>query len=96
MFANPVANAVGAAPQSLVANDFDGDGKLDFVTSGGADRSLSVLLGTGKALLAPTVNHDTGPNTVWVATGDINGDKKVDIAAANQNGNNISILLNNF
>ena len=96
VFANPVANAVGAAPQSLAANDFDGDGKLDFVTSGGADRSLSVLLGTGKALLAPAVNHDSGPNTVWVATGDINGDKKVDIAAANQNGNNISILLNNF
>src|SRR3989442_4227839 len=36
---------------------------------------------------------DTGPNPVFVAAGDFNGDGKPDLAVANAGTNNVSVLL---
>ncbi len=42
-----------------------------------------------------TLSYNAGANPYSVATGDFNGDGKLDIAVANSSGNNISVLFGN-
>jgi hypothetical protein len=50
---------------------------------------------TVPSLFAPAVNYPVGNNPYSVAIGDFNGDGKLDLAVANKNDNNLSILLGN-
>src|SRR5438034_179757 len=45
--------------------------------------------------LAPAVNYAVGSSPNSVATGDFNGDGKLDLAVANLLSNNVSVLLGN-
>src|SRR6516165_10700371 len=45
------------------------------------------------SLFAPTVNYTVGSSPVYVASGDFNGDNKLDLAVANFASNSVSILL---
>jgi hypothetical protein len=81
-----VEYAVGANPQGLAVGDLDGDGKLDLAVANlGYDGgwSLGVLIGKGDGTFAPEVELESayGPNSI--ALGDLNGDGKLDIVAAN-------------
>lgn len=44
---------------------------------------------------ASAVNYSAGNGPEWVATGDFNGDNKVDFAVANYTDKNVSVLLGN-
>src|ERR1700722_7932922 len=83
-----------SGPLSIVAADFDGDGKPDLAITDG--NSLSVLLGSGNSAFQTPFTYLVGPgNSIagMVAVADFNGDGKPDLAATSRDG--ISVFLNN-
>ena len=54
---------------------------------------MSVLLGDGAGSFGAATNFGAGSAPRSVAVGDFNGDGKQDLATANQNSNNVSVLL---
>ncbi|HTS67720.1 MAG TPA: FG-GAP-like repeat-containing protein, partial [Terriglobia bacterium] len=96
--------AVGMAGVSLVAGDFNGDGRLDLAVAGGVYNSstgsqgaIALLLGNGNGTIqAPVIV--TVPNTMYsldgLATGDFNHDGRLDLAATD-GVNHLYVLLGN-
>jgi hypothetical protein len=63
---------------SLVAGDFNGDGKLDLAVSTGA--TLSILLGKGDGTFNVTTFPTTAQFVGTLVAGDFNGDGRLDLA----------------
>jgi FG-GAP-like repeat/PASTA domain len=93
--------------QSVALADLNGDGKLDVVAAHGADsppalralRVVSVLLGRGDGRLGPSHAYEIGkPGDemgAWsIATGDLTGDGKPDVATGNLGAKSVSVLVN--
>jgi hypothetical protein len=81
--------------RAIVAEDFNGDGKLDLATADDGSNTVSILLGNADGTFPSTVQYPAGNSTGGLAAADFNGDGKVDLATANENGNTISVLLGN-
>jgi uncharacterized repeat protein (TIGR01451 family) len=82
--------ATGDLPQSVVAGDFNRDGKADLAVANGGSDDVSLLMGDGTGGFAPAVNHHAlGP--VALASEDFNGDGRLDLAVARSFG--VSIWL---
>jgi hypothetical protein len=85
-FQSPITTAFSSDvyPSSLAGADMNGDGKLDLVV-GLAYNSLAVLLGDGNgSFQTPIITGGLGfawSGVVGIATGDFNGDGKLDVAA---------------
>jgi hypothetical protein len=88
---------------TLVAGDFNGDGKIDLATAGYDPTSstpsstVSVLLGNGDGTFQPEQGFNVaGVYAQDLATSDFNGDGKPDLAfTAQTNGNaNVTTMLN--
>lgn len=98
-FATQQSFGVGGSPYAVAVADFNGDGRLDFVTANNGDGSLSVLLNTTAAnaatpAFAPQQVLMTTSHPRSVAVSDFNGDGKPDIADADALLNNVDVLLN--
>ncbi|MEG4924463.1 DUF4347 domain-containing protein, partial [Microcoleus sp. F10-D1] len=97
---NPTVDFVtGSNPQSVSIGDINGDGKPDLATANFSGSSASILLnttltGAATPTFEPKVDFTTGSGSYSVSIGDINGDGKPDLAVANRNDDNASILLN--
>ena len=89
--------AVGAGPESLAVGDFNGDGILDLVVANRNSNAVSILLGNGSGGFSNATGSPVavGSNPLWVAVGDFNGDGIADLATANLNNNNVSLLRGN-
>jgi len=93
-------------PISLVAADFDKDGQQDLAVANADDNNVTVLIGDGDGNFSFRTTFDLVPEVeegeevpdvegpAAVAATDLDGDGTVDLAVANEQTNNISILLN--
>ena len=94
-FGPPIAHAAnGHGHTGAASGDFDGDDKLDVVTSDGGAGTVSLLLGNGDGTLRYVGAFAAGSSPSAVAVGDFNGDGRPDVAAANAGSYNVSVLLN--
>lgn len=73
-----------ARPYFVTTGDFTGDGKLDLAVSHDDTSRLAVLIGDGRGGFrhAPGSPFDAGRRGWTLATGDLNGDGKLDLALA--------------
>jgi hypothetical protein len=89
----------GDGPTSVAIGDLNGDGMLDLSVANFVFDTVSILFNTtapGSATASFTVNQEfaTGTGPIYVTMGDVDGDGKLDLAVANFNSNDVSVLLN--
>jgi hypothetical protein len=82
-----------APTNSLVAGDFNGDGKLDLAVSTGA--TLSILLGNGDGTFNVSTFSTTAQFVGTLVAGDFNNDGKLDLAFPDPYNNLLHLLLGN-
>jgi alpha-tubulin suppressor-like RCC1 family protein len=99
-FATRVDFPTGAGPQGLAVRDLDGDGRPDIMVANTSDGTISILRNTGTPgtlttnSFAPKIDIATGAGCDRVAVGDLNGDGRPDVVAANGNAGTVSVLQN--
>ena len=84
--------------KSIVIGDLNGDGKLDLISGNSSGNSVSILKNKssiGTISFESKLDFGVGANPISLVIGDINGDGKPDLMAANNGGNSIGILRNN-
>lgn len=84
------------AGRAIATSDFNGDGKLDLVSSAAPGNNLiSVLIGNGDGTFGTATHYTVGTSPFAIVLFDFNNDGKTDIATPNYGSNNLSILLGN-
>lgn len=84
-------------PMAVECVDIDGDSKLDLVITSPTFNVFHVMLNTstpGSVSFAAPVTFVSGSTPRAVASGDIDGDGKVDVITSNEGSNTISVLRN--
>jgi hypothetical protein len=93
-FTQARADSVRGVTNSLVADDLNGDGRVDLAIAAEAGQ-LWVLLGNGNGTFArrdARYTYDVGSGINSLIASDLDGDGVVDLALANRTSNEVSIL----
>lgn len=97
-FGTKVDYPTRTGPEAVVARDLNGDAHLDLIVANAgfdfSEYSISVLLGNGDGTFRPKTDFPAGREPASLATGDLNGDGKLDVVTGNFTGT-ISVLLGN-
>ena len=89
----------GTFPYAVSVYDINDDGKPDMAVANYDENSVSVFLntttpGASTPTFTDKTDFTTGTSPSSVSICDLNGDGKPDMASANYNENNVSVLLN--
>jgi FG-GAP-like repeat len=86
---------VGDGPGIVVITDVDGNGKMDIVVANERSNDVSVLLGQrdGRFSPSPGSPFPSGPSPNDIAVGDFNRDSRPDLAFANHETQQLTVLL---
>jgi FG-GAP-like repeat/PASTA domain/FG-GAP repeat len=97
-FAGPRSYATGPAPFSVAIGDLNGDGRPDLAAANSGlnqrGKTVSVLLNKHDGSFKAKRDYTTGRGAYSVAIGDLNGDRKPDLATADNYANTVSVLVN--
>jgi hypothetical protein len=87
----------GKEPESVAADDFNGDGTLDVAVATYLDNSVNVLLGNGDGSFQNPTSYTVGMYADAVVAGDFNADGIPDLAVARFSSpiGKVSVLLGN-
>jgi predicted NUDIX family NTP pyrophosphohydrolase len=95
---NPSLRSSGGDPVSVGIADLNRDGKPDLATADSAEvdpGTISVFVNRGRGRLRPELVYGpVGLDSVGVAIGDLDGDAKPDVVAANNDSGSVSVLFN--
>ena len=89
---------VNTSPSAIAVGDFNGDGKIDYVTANNSTIIVNLMKGDGSSSFSETYTFNSAPTGVFpaaVAVGDFNGDGKLDIAVVDGSSNKVAVFLNN-
>lgn len=87
--------AAGSAPASLVAGDFNRDGKLDLAAHQSQQREVSILLNAGESrFVAPAIFGVNAINSLLL-TADLNRDGRQDVIFADGSFSGFGVALGN-
>jgi hypothetical protein len=100
-YATPASYPAGSGPIALRDDDIDGDGKRDIVVADFDGNAVTVLYGGGAGVFGtPTASrpgtetYGVGMEPISIVTDRFIADAKIDVATANEQSNNISVLIN--
>src|SRR5689334_23199814 len=91
----PGCFATGATPGNLAVADFNRDRKVDLAVVNAESANVTILLGDGKGGFAPAPGSPfpAGPHPNDIAAGDFNRDGLLDLAIANHETPEVTLLL---
>lgn len=87
-----------ARGDSLIVEDFNGDGRLDVAAPGHnlAAQHVIVMLGTGGGALGAPVGYPTsGVQGLLMTAAEMNGDNHIDLVVSHQNSHTLAVLTGN-
>jgi hypothetical protein len=99
-FSTAIDYALGDNPNSGIAADFNGDGKLDLAIGNVLQKNIGILINNGNGTFAGAVNYTVDFNPETSTAADFNGDGKLDLVVGNflggpTSGGTMSVLIGN-
>ncbi|MHC4839002.1 MAG: FG-GAP repeat domain-containing protein, partial [Planctomycetota bacterium] len=92
MTKNPVTDF--SSPSENVAQDFNGDQRMDFATAGWSADVVEILLGDGLGGFGAPLSATTGDQPRGLGVLDVDGDGDHDLVTANRSSSDMSLLIN--
>jgi FG-GAP-like repeat/FG-GAP repeat len=90
----------GDGPTGLAVADFNGDGHPDLALAnnsyGDQGTTVGVLLGNGDGTFRPEVRYTAGAGVYGITAADLNGDGRVDLAAARATADDLAYHISLF
>jgi hypothetical protein len=83
-FLPAISYTVGSDPFSIIADDYNNDGRSDLLVAHSSSTFFSVLMSTTSGTFSPAINYPIGQTQGAICSTDLNSDGKKDIVIENR------------